>query len=111
VRRAPSEAPSVAQLAVASSVVAVAATARGWARGTSVCVRHAGAWPRLLLQASTGAGPASARAVLRDEVLGLWRDLALVSWEESRRAIDALDASTRTAAGEARPRRRYRVKP
>jgi hypothetical protein len=50
--------------------------------------------------------------VFRDELLGLMRELADVSWHESRRAIDALDLRTRsgcTTSGQ--PTRPYRVKP
>jgi hypothetical protein len=52
--------------------------------------------------------------MFRDELLGFMRELADVSWHESRRAIDALDLRTRSGCGCTTPdqsTRPYRVKP
>jgi hypothetical protein len=50
--------------------------------------------------------------VLRDELFGLLRELAGVSWHESRRAIDKLDLRTRNGDSPSKPPTRpYRVKP
>ena len=50
--------------------------------------------------------------MFRDELLGLMRELADVSWHESRRAIDALDLRTRSGCTTPdQPNRPYRVKP
>jgi hypothetical protein len=56
---------------------------------------------------------AAAQSGLRDELLGLSRDLADLSWREARRALDDLDAGTRVEerASAAGRRRRARVKP
>ena len=59
------------------------------------------------VRATAGAGPA--QWAFRDELLGLARDTADVSWRELRRGLDAFDLRTRPAtAGPARP---YRAKP
>jgi hypothetical protein len=60
---------------------------------------------------SSPTAPTS-RQVLRDELFELMRELAGVSWHESRRAIDELDRRTRTVTAPTdRPTRPYRVKP
>jgi hypothetical protein len=55
---------------------------------------------------STGA----AEMTFRDELIGLLRDSAEVSWRELRRGVDDLDHLTRAGARDA-PRRRHRVIP
>lgn len=59
-----------------------------------------------------GPGTERAQATFRDELVGLARESAEVSWRELRRGVDQLDASTRPdeppAAGP--PHRPYRVK-
>lgn len=67
----------------------------------------------LAVKASVGgAETGTAQAAFRDHFIALARDSAELSWRELRRAIDDLDAFTRSddEPGE-RPHRPYRVKP
>lgn len=66
----------------------------------------------LAVKASVGgAETGTAQAAFRDDFIALARDSAEVSWRELRRAVDDLDAFTRSddEPGE-RPHRPYRVK-
>jgi hypothetical protein len=77
-----------------------------WLRRTPPLVKHA-------VRASVGGADAGrAQAEFRDELLGLAREWAEVSWREMRRGVDDLDTFTRRGdePGE-RPHRPYRVKP
>jgi hypothetical protein len=101
------------RLLAAGSIVLATATFRTCTRSLRLCGERS--VPLIRLTADYMSGSASAptsRQLLRDEVLGLARDLAGVSWHESRRAIDELDLRTRsgsrTSQQLARP---YRVKP
>jgi hypothetical protein len=77
-----------------------------WLQRTPPLVKHA-------VRASFGgAGASRAQAEFRDELLGLAREWAEVSWREVRRGVDDLDAFTRPGEGPGeRPHRPYRVKP
>jgi hypothetical protein len=68
---------------------------------------------RLAVRASVGGAEAGkAQAAFRDELIGLARDWAEVSWRELRRGVDDLDAFTRyDEEPGARPHRPYRAKP
>ena len=77
--------------------------------------RRSGPLVSLAVQASFGrAGPETraAEATLRDELVGLARESAELSWRELRRGVDALDSSTRPIdrPRDDQPRRPYRVK-
>src|SRR5437899_772441 len=78
-------------LLATGSMVLATATFRTCLRSLRLCAER---WvPMVRLTADYMSGSASAptsRQVLRDEVLGLVRELAGVSWHESRRAIDEL---------------------
>jgi hypothetical protein len=67
----------------------------------------------LALSASLGNGGAErqAQAAFRDEMIGLARESAELSWREMRRGVDELDTATRprSAPGD-RPFRPHRVK-
>lgn len=66
---------------------------------------------RLGTMASLGTADArSAEMGFRDEIIGLVREAAEVSWREWRRGVDDLDQLTRSGARGA-PRRRHRVIP
>ena len=98
-------------LATGSKVLATA-TLRTCARSVMVCGRHSASLIRLTADATSRSPSAPAsRRVLRDELFELMRELAGVSWHESRRAIDELDRRTRSDATSEQPTRPYRVKP
>ena len=78
--------------------------------------RRSGPLVSLAVRASLGPGgpeAQAAEATLRDELVALARESAELSWREMRRAVDALDSSTRPIdrPRDAQPRRPYRVKP
>ena len=90
------------RLLATGSMVLATATVRTCSRSLKLCAEHT---------SGSSSAPRS-RQMFRDELLGLMRELADVSWHESRRAIDALDLRTRsgcTTSGQ--PTRPYRVKP
>ena len=104
--------PFLPHLLITSSTIAVGSVARGAVRNVVLIGRHAGALARLAVDASSRSPSApTAQNVLRDELLELWRELAAVSWQESRRAIDELDARTRSTEPAPVERRGHRVKP
>ena len=94
---------SVSRLVTTGSTVAATA---GWRAGTAACGcacagRHASSgspW-----RAAPDRRRRGRAAELRDELLGLLRDLAEVSWHETRRALDDLDARTGWQASRCRP--------
>ncbi len=97
----------------AGSLVGAATAARITARGAGLLASRS---PDLLRMAATaaagGGGAPTAQAAFRDELIGLTRDAAELSWRELRRGVDELDWLTRGDANGNRPRRRpYRVKP
>ena len=98
-------------MVVTSSALSAATAARVGAGCVALAIRRA---PRLAgLAALASAGPArddTAGMTFRDELIGLLRDSAEVSWREWRRGVDELDRLTRPAA-EGAPRRRHRVVP
>jgi hypothetical protein len=103
----------VSRVLVTGSKVLATATLRTCARSLKLCGRHSGSLVRLTADATSGSPTApTSRQVLRDELFELMRELAGVSWHESRRAIDELDRRTRTGTAlTERPTRPYRVKP
>jgi hypothetical protein len=106
--------PFVPQLLLTGSTVFIATALRGMSRSLGVYAQHASSLARLAAEASSNTPTAPrARAVLRDEVLEVWREVAHVSWQESRRAIDEFDARTRPELRDApqRGRRGHRVVP
>lgn len=102
------------RLVTIGSTVAVSAGLRAGSRGVRLCLRRSPTLLRLAVESGTSPDrAAAAQAVLRDELLGLARDVADLSWHEARRALDDLDAGTRMEerASAAARRRRARVKP
>lgn len=101
------------RLLAVGSVVLATETVRTCSRSLKLCAEHSNSLVRLAADCASGSPSAATSGhVFRDELLGLMREIADVSWHESRRAIDALDLRTRgdgtTSEGPARP---YRVKP
>jgi hypothetical protein len=101
------------RLLATGSLVLVTATFRTCMQSLRLCGERS--VPLIRLTADYMSGSASAptsRQILRDEVLGLVRELAGVSWRESRRAIDELDLRTRSGSTTSEQLTRpYRVKP
>lgn len=86
----------VARMFLTGSVVIAESSMRAWSRGARLCVEHAPALIELTRGASSVSGEAPVKqAELRDEVLGLAREIAVLGWLEARRAIDELDTRTR----------------
>jgi hypothetical protein len=104
----------IARLVTTGSVVGATTTFRVAAGCFELLAQRTPPMLSLAVKASLG-GPGTQRAqsTFRDELVGLARDSAEVSWRELRRGVDQLDASTRPreppAPGPAR--RPYRVKP
>ena len=103
----------VPRTALTTSLVAAESTFRVWIRSAKLCAMHAPAILRLSRDASSMSDESTrVQAQLRDEVLGLARDVAMVGWLEARRAIDELDTRTRdrraTTDGPTRPQRAKR---
>ena len=103
----------IPRLLTTSSVVGAATTFRVAAGCLELLAERTPPLMGLAVRASLG-GPDTARAqaTFRDELVGLARESAELSWRELRRGVDQLDASTRPDEPPgARPRRRpYRVK-
>jgi hypothetical protein len=74
--------------------------------------RRSGPLASLAVQASFGSDTRAAEATLRDELVGLARESAELSWRELRRGVDALDSYTRPIdqPRSGPPVRPYRVK-
>jgi hypothetical protein len=104
---------TIPRLLTTGSVVGATTTFRVAAGCAELVARRTPPLMTLALKASLG-GPGTERAQLtfRDELVGLARDSAEVSWRELRRGVDQLDASTRPAqpASARPPDRPYRVK-
>jgi hypothetical protein len=67
---------------------------------------------RTALEASLdGSGTSRAQATFRDDLLGLARVSAEISWREVRRGLADFDEFTRPDGPGERPSRPYRVKP
>ena len=97
-------------LATSSAVGAVTALRIG-AGNAGLMTRRAPTLIRLAATASVGGeGAERAQAVFRDELIGLYRSAAELSWRELRRAMDELDRNGRPE-GNGYPTRPYRVKP
>jgi hypothetical protein len=98
-------------MVVTSSALSAATAARVGVGCLGLAIQRG---PRLVrLAAVASAGPAregAAEMTFRDELIGLLRDSAEVSWREWRRGVDELDSLTRPGADGA-PRRRHRVVP
>lgn len=101
------------RLLVTGSIVLATATVRTCSQSLKLCAEHSGSLVRLTAGYTSGSSSApKSRQMFRDELLGLMRELADVSWHESRRAIDALDLGTRSGCTTPdQPARPYRVKP
>jgi hypothetical protein len=95
------------------SFVGAATAVRLTAASASLVAGRSPELLRLAAAASAGGdGARMAQAAFRDELIGLTRDAAELSWRELRRAVDELDWLTREESNGNRPRRRpYRVKP
>jgi hypothetical protein len=101
------------RLLATGSIVLATASLRTCSRSLKLCAEHSTSLVRLTADYTSGSPSApTSRQVFRDELLGLMRELADVSWHESRRAIDALDLRTRSGCTTSeQPTRPYRVKP
>jgi hypothetical protein len=97
----------------AGSLISAATAFRVGVGCLELCVERTP--PLLGLAASASIGgrdPRRAQAAFRDDLIGLARDSAELSWRELRRGLDQFDVLTRprdTPPG-ARPHRPYRVK-
>jgi hypothetical protein len=103
----------VPRLLATSSVVGTATAFRVGTGNASMIARRAPTLFRLAATASVGGdGAGRAQAIFRDELIGLYRDAAELSWRELRRAMDDLDRMTRPTerAATQLAARRYRVK-
>ena len=103
----------VPRMALTASLVAAESTLRVWTRSAKLFALHAPAILQLSRDASSTSDDSTrVQAQLRDEVLGLARDVAMLGWLEARRAIDELDTRTRdrkaTTDGPTRPQRAKR---
>jgi hypothetical protein len=99
------------RLLMTGALVASTAALRAAARGAAISSQHTGAMVMLGRDsAQPGDEGATARAMLRDEVLELWRELAWSGWHEARRAIDEFDERTRPSDAYGDPWRRARYK-
>ena len=109
---APDDPLFVPRLMATTSYVLFASGLRTAGRWSELCVRRSQELTKLAIGSMAGEdGARVSQAQLRDEVLGLVREMAEVSWQEARRAIDQLDEQTRHALGsETGPARPYRVK-
>jgi hypothetical protein len=88
------------------SLVSAAIAVRAGSRCAFTVATRTPSLVALGVRAAGGSAPA--QWAFRDELLGLVRDTAELSWRELRRGIDDLDARTRPPGrGPARP---YRVK-
>lgn len=101
------------RLLATGSIVLATATVRTCSRSLKLCAEHSGSLVRLAAGYTSGSSSVPmSRQMFRDELLGLMRELADVSWHESRRAIDAVDLRTRSGfTTPDQPTRPYRVKP
>jgi hypothetical protein len=95
------------------SLVGAATAARVTARGAGLLASRSPDLLRLAATASAGGeGARTAQAAFRDELIGLTRDAAELSWRELRRGVDELDWLTRGDDNGSETRARpYRVKP
>jgi hypothetical protein len=95
------------------SLVGAATAVRVTRAGASLLASRSAELLRLAAAASAGGGGAPrAQAAFRDELIGLTRDAAELSWRELRRGVDELDWLTRDDDNGNQPRvRPYRVKP
>jgi hypothetical protein len=123
VRLSPLSRTLIPRLITTSSVVGATTAFRVGAGCAQLLRRRSGPLVSLAVQASFGSDTQAAEATLRDELVGLARESAELSWRELRRGVDALDSYTRpidqapggpTTNGPAPSgpsRRPYRVKP
>jgi hypothetical protein len=104
----------VPRVLTTGSLVAVATALRVGRSSVGLFAQRLPPLIRLAVEGSAGLGGARrAEAAFRDELIGLARDSAELSWREMRRGVDDLEALTRTD-GRSLPdvsRRPYRVKP
>jgi hypothetical protein len=101
------------RLLATGSILLATATLRTCSRSLKLCAEHSTSLVRLTADFASGSPSApKSRQMFRDELLGLMRELADVSWHESRRAIDALDLRTHSGCTTSdQPARPHRVKP
>jgi hypothetical protein len=101
----------VPRMLASSSLVSATTSVRVGARSAELLARRTPGLIRLAAAATAGGdGAGRAQAVFRDELIGLYRDAAELSWREVRRAMDDLDRLTH--GGDRGPsQRRHRVKP
>jgi hypothetical protein len=104
---------AIPRLLTTGSVVGATTTFRVAAGCLELLAQRTPPLMTLAVRASLG-GPETerAQATFRDELVGLARESAEVSWRELRRGVDQLDAWTRPDGPPAGgpPRRPYRVK-
>jgi hypothetical protein len=101
------------RLVATGSAVFAAGALRTAGRWIDLCTARSAALIELA-QATRSSEPdaAQAQVVLRDEVVGLARELAEASWQETRTAMEHFDAYTRDdgADGDVAPTRLNRTK-
>jgi hypothetical protein len=104
----------VPRLLATGSLVSAASAFRLCTNQVGLLVGRTPPLVRLAVRATENRdGTGRAQSAFRDELVGLVRDSAEISWRELRRGVDDFDAFTRGDEIPAeRPRRRpYRVKP
>lgn len=107
------------RLLATGAVVTASTAVRVGSRCAGLWTRRTPALVRLAADVLTAPNQNRSEAALRDELLGLLRDSAEVSWLELRRGVDDFDAFTRPdeqptmrdGGTVAEPMRRYRAKP
>jgi hypothetical protein len=101
---------TVPRMLAAGSMVGAATSLRAGAGFAGLLAGRAPRLVRLAVQGTAGPQAAANQSAFRDELLGLARESAELSWRELRRGVDALDSYTR-GESPAMVRRPYRVKP
>ena|SRR5581483_4980669 len=101
---------TVPRILAAGSMVGAATSLRAGAGFAGLVADRIPRLVRLAVQGTAGPRAAAGQIAFRDEVLGLARESAELSWRELRRGVDALDSYTRGEDVHL-DRRPYRVKP
>jgi hypothetical protein len=101
---------TVPRILATGSIVSAATSVRAGVGFAELVARRVPRLVGLALQSTAGTQPAAKQSAFRDELLGLARESAELSWRELRRGVDTLDLYTRSGS-ESGPRRPYRVKP
>lgn len=104
---------AVPRLVATGTIVTTSTVFRVGTRCARLVTQRTPRLVRLAVGVLTDASDERSEGMLRDELIGLFRDSAEASWLELRRGIDDFDASTRRdGEGDGtEPSRRYRVKP